>query len=478
MSSPDHRPNLLVIIADQWRGSALGCLGQDPVVTPNLDRLARSGRLLTEAVSSYPVCSPCRAMLLSGAYPWNNGVWLNTNSETAPLGVGLRAELECWSDLLSDEGYELGWVGKWHLDPPDEIDAQFAEGRRDGDGDGKVWDHWTPPHRRHGFSFWYAYGACDRHLTPHYWTSDAAQTAPTRIHEWSPKHEADIVSGFLKDAAAPSHDRRPFGLVWSINPPHQPFDEVPAEYRPLTDSLTNDELLVRPNVPDAIRHEAAVIARDYFAAIHGVDGQIGRVLATLEETGQRDNTLVIFTSDHGMQLGSHGLLYKNVPYEESMRVPMIWCWPRHIPPGLDDVLMGSVDFAPTLLSMLGIRKHPAHMVGHDLSTRMTGGNDTGPDATVYMRMAGPADPTEVRGLRTRRNKLVVSVSPDKPPTRHLWDRSDDPYELLDIADQRPAEASALLDKLTGLLVSQGDPVPTTTWTAPWPPGAIQQLGLG
>lgn len=453
--------NLLLIIADQWRGSALGCLGEDPVVTPNLDRLAAGGRLLTEAVSNYPVCSPCRAMLLSGAYPWVNGVWLNTNSETAPLGVGLRAGVRCWSDVLADEGYRLGWVGKWHLDPPDEVDARYAEGRRYEDG--KVWDHWTPPQRRHGFSYWYAYGACDRHLTPHYWTTDADQTSPTRVQDWSPHHEAGVVSEFLVDAAATYRDQgRPFGLVWSINPPHQPFDEVPPRYRAVTDDLTDDDLLVRPNVPDgSVRDEAAAVARDYFAAIHGVDEQIGRVLTALDEAGLRDSTLVVFTSDHGMQLGSQGLMYKNVPYEESMRVPMIWSWPGHVPPGRDDVLMGSLEFAPTLLSVLGVREHPDQMVGHDLAARLCAGagdaGDPGPEASVYLRLGGPSDPAEVRGLRTRDFTYVATrARPGEEPSERLWDRASDPYQLEECFESRPGQAAALRSQLRHLLDEAGD----------------------
>ncbi len=437
-------------------GPALGCLGEDPVVTPHLDALAASGRLLTEATSSYPVCSPCRAMLLSGAYPWVNGVWLNTNSQTAPLGVGLKADLRCWSDVLADEGYELGWVGKWHLDPPDEIDALYAEGRRDDDG--RVWDHWTPPERRHGFGYWYAYGACDRHLTPHYWTTTADQTQPVRVDEWSPRHEAQVVSDFLRRAAVSYADSgQPFGMVWSINPPHQPFDEVPDEYRAVTSGLSDAELLVRPNVPDGpVRAEAAAIARDYFAAIHGVDEQIGRVLAVLDELGLRKDTVVVFTSDHGMQLGSHGLMYKNVPYEESVRVPMIWSQPGRIVPGHDDVLMGSVELAPTLLGLLAAADRPGHMIGADLSGRLLGDDVPGPDETMYLRIAGPNDPTEVRGIRTRTATFVVERAGDAV-SRSLFDRATDPYELDDLADRRPDEVAVWSGRLRDLLSGLADP---------------------
>lgn len=455
MKGGNGRPNLLLIIADQWRAEALGFVGGDPVHTPNLDALAARSRVLVEATSTYPVCSPCRAMLLSGAYPWVNGVPLNTNSATGPLGVGLRRDIRCWSDVLADEGYALGWVGKWHLDPPDEVDAVVGEGVRD---DGKVWDGWTPPQGRHGFGFWYSYGACDQHLQPHYWTTDAPQTEPIRVDEWSPRHEAGIAIEFLDEAARA--EGVPFGLVWSINPPHQPFDEVPTEYLEHTRDLSADELLHRPNVPDepALREEAAQAARGYFAAIRGVDEQVGRVLDHLEASGLAADTIVIFTSDHGMQLGSHGLMYKNVPYEESMRVPMLISWPGTLRPGADAVLMGSAELAPTLLGLLGVADVPAHMVGVDLSAHLR--EEAGarqPTESLYLRCDGPVAAGDARGIRTATRKLAVTRH-ERGPMLQLWDREADPYERVEVSGGRPGEVRELTDRLRGLLTDLGDPV--------------------
>lgn len=452
------RPNLLLIIADQWRADALGFVaGGDPVHTPNLDALAARGRVLVEATSTYPVCSPCRAMLLSGTYPWVNGVPLNTNSLTGAMGVGLRRDIRCWSDVLADEGYQLGWIGKWHLDPPDEIDAVVGEGVRE---DGKVWDGWTPPEGRHGFGFWYSYGACDKHLEPHYWTAETPQTEPIRVQEWSPRHEAGVAIDFLDAAAAASRaDGVPFGLVWSINPPHQPFDEVPDEYFAFTRDLSADDLLVRPNVPadPALREEAAEAARGYFAAIRGVDEQVGRVLDHLEATGLAEDTIVIFTSDHGMQLGSHGLMYKNVPYDESMRVPMIISWPGTLRPGTDDVLMGSAELAPTLLGLLGVDDVPAHMVGVDLAAHLRDEPDAvTPTESLYLRIDGAGAPGDARGLRTAERKLAVTELAGHR-TVELWDREADRYERVEVAGERPDEVDALTDRLRTILTDLGDP---------------------
>ena len=116
--SRPSRPNLVFIMADQFRGDAMGCMGKEPVQTPNLDRLASEGILFTDAVSSYPVSSPARAMLMTGMYPAANGVTGNCNSQNTPYGVELSEEAVCWSDVLKEEGYRTAYIGKWHLDAP------------------------------------------------------------------------------------------------------------------------------------------------------------------------------------------------------------------------------------------------------------------------------------------------------------------------------------------------------------------------
>lgn len=186
---------------------------------------------------------------------------------------------------------------------------------------------------------------------------------------------------------------------------------MPAECLAHTRDLTADELLVRPNVPadPALREEAADAARGYFAAMRGVDEQVGRVLDHLDAAGLAEDTLVIFTSDHGMQLGSHSQLYKNVPYEESMRVPMLVSWPGTITPGTDEVLMGSAELAPTLLGLLGVQERPGHMVGVDLAAHLRDEPEAPqPTESLYLRVDGTVQRGDVRGIRTRTRKLAIT----------------------------------------------------------------------
>lgn len=421
---PHRRPHILVVMADQFRAAALGARGSDPVHTPHLDRLADEGLFVRQAVSSYPVCSPHRAMFLTGMRPAVNGVTLNVNSETAQDGVGLRDGLPTWASVLRDEGWRTGYIGKWHLEPPVADDERFGEGRRD---DGKVWDAWSPPERRFGFDYWYSYGAADRHLAPHYWTTDAGRHERVDVAQWSAEHEVDVAREFI---AAGSED--PFALMVSLNPPHQPFDQVPDRYRSAYAGLDERTLLNRPNVPHgtAVAAEAAAIARDYFAAVTGVDEQIGRLVDAMAALDDGRPTVILFTSDHGMQLGSHGLLYKNVAYEESMRLPLIVHAPGLVPPGESDSVIDSLDFAPTILGLAGVATRDPRIAGRDRPEVLRGHAPADPgDATLYLRHASRSDPTSARGLRTAEAKLIAAWHPAEGLSLEFFDLTTDPYEL-------------------------------------------------
>jgi len=183
-------PNLVLVYPDQMRGQAMGFLGEEPVVTPHLDRFATEGIVLTQAAANYPVCSPSRAMLMTGKYTHANRVLTNCHSRSAPYGVELQEADRCWSDVLSDAGYSLGYIGKWHLDAPYEPYVDCANNR----GELK-WNEWCPPHRRHGFQFWYAYGTYDYHTRPLYWHTMAGRHEFHYVDQWGPEHSIMWTSG-------------------------------------------------------------------------------------------------------------------------------------------------------------------------------------------------------------------------------------------------------------------------------------------
>ncbi|MCD4752134.1 MAG: sulfatase-like hydrolase/transferase [Anaerolineaceae bacterium] len=174
-----NKPNLIFVFPDEFRAQSLGFVGQDPVVTPNLDQFAKESKVLTNAVSNYPVCSPFRAMLMTGMYPYSNSVIGNEYSGVIQHDYELREEERCFTDILSDAGYNVGYLGKWHLDLPKEGDIPFTEGWRDVEvgEQPSFWDAYTQPGpRRHSIDFWHSYGGCGRKLDPHYWEGNAKIT--------------------------------------------------------------------------------------------------------------------------------------------------------------------------------------------------------------------------------------------------------------------------------------------------------------
>ena len=229
------QPNLLFIFPDQFRNAAIGINNQDPVKTPNLDKLAGEGMIVSNAISSYPLCSPFRGMLMTGLLPYHNNVLTNSNSQRYQYDNSWQKDDISFSDVLVENGYDAGYVGKLHLTSPPPIEGK----------DSVVWDAYTPKEFRHGFNFWYAYGTFDQHNTPHYWINDAKEDELTQINEWSAKHEADVIIDYLKN---PSEDTRskdkPFALFWSVNPPHPPYQYVPEEYLKAYKDKSLDELLV------------------------------------------------------------------------------------------------------------------------------------------------------------------------------------------------------------------------------------------
>ncbi len=438
-----EQPNLLFVIADQFRAMCLEP-GGDAVSTPFLDALASDGVSLTHAVSSYPVCSPHRAMMMSGQYPAANGVTHNVNSETATWGVGLRPDAPSWAAVLRDAGYATGYIGKWHLEAPVPADAIYGTGPLE---DGRYWDAYSPLDRRHGFDFWYSYGCCDEHLTPHYWTGHAERHERVDVQGWSAAHETDVALDFLHRAGtAPGGSGTapggaPFALTVSWNPPHQPFDQLPEGYDTSYAGLPASELLNRPNVDldSDVGREAAGIAALYYAAVSAIDVQVGRLLQALEELDLARNTLVIFTSDHGQQMGSHSLLYKNVPYEESMRIPFVMRGPEEFSAkAAATTVLSSVDIAPTLLGLLGVAHSiPAQMHGRNLAPLLCTGAGLAPDdgeAALYFYYPRNAEDEDLRGLRTRTTKFIAGFHPERGLTTALYNLVDDPFELDNISD--------------------------------------------
>lgn len=453
-----ERPNLVFVFADQMRGSAMGFLGEEPVLTPNLDRLARQAVVFTQAASNYPLCSPYRAMLMTGQYPHRNGVIGNCLSRTAPYGVELKADAKCWSDVLSESGYSLGYVGKWHLEAPHEPYVDCANNR------GKMaWNEWTPPNRRHGFTFWYAYNTYDFHMHPLYWDTAADRNGFHYVDQWGPAHEADLAIRFIRNETGQyRRPGKPFALVVSMNPPHTPYNAHPEKYLEPYAKMSNDDLCRRPNIPPAGTRWGDYYrsqVRHYYAMITGVDEQFGRIVEALDGAGLADNTLLVFTSDHGNCLGIHGHQTKNVPEEESMRIPLLIRFPGKLRPRKETLLISVPDMYPTLLGLMGLgEKVPPSVQGSNYAEPLLTGEGKRPTSQLYLWMPCEQPSLGRRGVRTERHTLVVDRMPGKDEQLLLYDNVADPFQLKNIAVGQPQLVDRLLyQELAEWLRKTGDP---------------------
>lgn len=432
LTKGSKKPNLVLVFPDQWRGQALGFLGEEKVKTPVLDQFAREAVYFSNAVSNYPVCSPFRAMLMSGQYPHTNTVVANCTSESAKINCQLPEHTRCWSDILKENGYSTGYIGKWHLDTPHEPWIPTSNNV----GEPK-WNEWCPPSRRHGFGFWHAYGTYDQHLRPMYWDTDATRDEFKYYDEWGPEHEANLAVEYISDKTgkfrAPG---KPFALVVSINPPHTGYNLVPQKYKDIYKNIPVEELATRPNIPAADtrwgKHYRDNI-KNYYACITGVDEQFGKILDALKNNGLEENTLVVFMSDHGDCLGIHDEVTKNNWYEESMRIPLLIRFPSKLKSHTDNIMLSVPDLYPTLLGLIGLKKAiPNEVEGTDYSKYLTTGKGMKPTSQWYMRVDNLEPEFGLRGVRNERYTFVADQKKNGKTEYYLFDREKDPYQMENI----------------------------------------------
>lgn len=443
-ASAAERPNILLLLPDQMRASALGCMGNPDVKTPHIDRLAADGILFRRTYANTPVCCPARATILTGMYPHRHGLVAND--------LRLRESETTLAEILAAEGYRTGFIGKWHLDG----------GPRD--------PGFVPPGlRRQGFDFWAAYECHHRHFTPVYFRGTPE---PILVPKFEPEASCDFAVEFLR--AQPRGT--PFFLTVQMGPPHDPYG-APEKYMRLYDpakltvpdnwspdstgrrppdipaALRRPDLPANPFVATGGRLEIAA----YYAAISAVDDQVGRLVETLREIGADDNTIILFTSDHGDMLGSHAMRGKRKPHEESAGIPGIMRWPARIPKGqVVDTLFSQVDMTPTLLGLCGLAI-PPRMQGSDLSRVALGQTTDGPDE-VFLQIFVPYGPDQIaegwRGVRTPR----YTYARHEHAPWLLFDNETDPWQLHNLIDD-PAHAELqkrLDERLAALMRQQED----------------------
>jgi len=444
-------PNLLFIFPDQFRLQALGIWQEpgyrqylrtvgDPVHTPALNRLARESLLLTQACSTSPICSPSRAMLMSGVYPSQNGVTTNCFQGRTQ---GLHDEIQCLTDVLAGAGYETAYIGKTHWErnrPLFDVHGNYV-GTATPPGGNYVnpYDTYISPGKgRHGNRFWFQ-DVKDQHYDPWSYSSAPALVGgkkdgePYRSKQFSPRLEADVLIGYLKNSAGQRNANKPFSIIWAPNPPHTPYfslkDCDEEVFRKYYKDVPIDKLLNRPNVDVAKavasgHDDPSKCAPIYFSLVSSIDQQVDCVLQALQETGEAENTIVVFTSDHGEMMGSHGLTAKSVIYDEAFLIPFMIRFPGQLKPRVDDTLLGRVDVMPTILGLMGLNNSiPASVRGIDFSRALLTGRFTNvakPRSAVFLMQD-----FHVRGVRTDRYTYQV----DDDGKTNLFDNTADPYQM-------------------------------------------------
>ena len=480
------KPNILFICTDQQRRCAMGfwqkdeyrqaLLGApDPVFTPSIDRLADEGIVVSEAYSSYPVCSPFRAMLFSSRYPEDNGVWQNCCPSRPDE---LRDDIPTFTDVLSDVGYSVGYVGKWHLENPRadfDVDGNYIaeladfKGERyyaDGSPDGAptCWDTLIPKARQRKIDYLYAYNTYDifryqdghdKRKLPRLFDKDYKRHSPP-AGVWSPDFETDVAIRFLNNESGERNGEKPFALFVNYNPPHSPYESrEDTDYQAYDSYYKNAEpenrLPRRENVTlDTPEFEER--ARVYFSHVSGIDKCVGRLLDALDKIGQRDNTIVVYTSDHGEMLGSHGLMSKNVPYEEATAIPFIIRYPDKLTPRIEPLFLGAVDMMPTILGLCDIAVFEGAQ-GEDYSKLLLTGDGNRPESVPFIQM-------KRKGVRTKKYMFAVTYkSEHELGETFLFDIENDPYQKNNLAlTDIPEDELLNLRKLLGYwLARSNDP---------------------
>jgi len=409
--------------------------------SPSLEALAAESTSFSNCISNYPVCSPYRGILMTGRWPQQTGIIDNA--------FPLKEEETTVAEVFERGGYRTGYVGKWHLD------AQGTAGKALKPAGAA----------RHGFSDWMAWYNTNPHFDRSY-TFDRKTGDKLTPPGYNASRMTDDAVGFIE-----RNRDAPWMLVVSWNPPHPPFRDAPPELMKKYDAQSSQ---LRPNTSEQIEH--AVTGPDdpvrknlagYNAHIEAIDAEMARLLKTLDETGQADNTIVIYTSDHGEMMGAQGRMGKRLPHEESCNVPLLVRDPRNKGKRMaSDVLISTIDIYPTLCGLAELPV-PEHCVGQNLSGAMRGETVESPETAFLMHIAkdnasgGRNHPAPIfRGVRTKRHTYAVG----EIGRWCLYDNQEDPYQQHNLADD-PSRAS-LMSELDGEVIrylqESGDSYPFQT----------------
>lgn len=400
-------PNVIFILADQWRGEAVGYAGNNDIITPNLDRLAEESIVFQNAVAVIPVCAPWRASFLTGQYPLTNGLFYNDKP--------LPTNAVTMGKIYKEAGYQTGYIGKWHLNGHTRGEDPFS-------GRNKP----VPKERRQGFDYWKVRETTHDYNNSYYFDENDEKQFWEGYDVFP---QTDSAISYVKN-----NKDNPFLLYLSYGPPHDPYFTAPKEYRDMYDAA---KIFLRTNVPEIYQDSARRVIAAYYAHCTAMDKAIGDLMDAVEAEGLADNTIFAFTSDHGDMLMSKGVLKKQRPWDESIMVPLLVRYPNKLGRQRRDVWdpINTPDLLPTFLGLSGL-DIPTSVQGIDFSPALLAGEELGNEAALitlpvpfheWQFMNGGR---EYRGVRTRKYTYVR----DLLGPWLLYDNEQDPYQLTNLVD--------------------------------------------
>lgn len=430
----ERKPNILFILTDQQSSWTISAYGAKGIFTPNIDRIAKEGALLSNYFTNSAVCTPSRGCIFTGMYPHSHGAFMND--------MEINRDCVTIADILKNNGYDTGYIGKWHLDgtasglhhtfsiigeDPEKSGIRMPQHNRE--------NNCIPPDRSMGFDdcrymFEVSHGkkVIEYDDGTYSISSNEIGDEDTYTTDWL----ANKADEFIR-----TDREKPFFLVLSIPDPHQPFT-VRAPYDKMfkAEDMEVPSTFYNPNKPawlekpstrvwtllsEGMTEENLKKAKaQYFGQVKCIDDNIGKLLKSLESIGKLDDTIVIFSTDHGEYMGEHGIMYKNQLYETAYRIPFLIRWPEKIKAGtVVNRFISTVDFQQTILGLIEIEPS---------------GNEQGRDASPFLLNSDIPWEDEVFIYSTRKHRAGI-FTPEyqlayvkENCDNLLFDRKNDPEQ--------------------------------------------------
>ena len=392
-----QKPNVVFVLTDQWRAQDLGFIGNEQVITPAIDELAKESVVFKNAISNIPVCTPARASLMTGKYPLSHGVFYNDKP--------LRPDEHCIAEVYKENGYQTAYIGKWHING-------HAPGQTHRYGRSQP----VPAARRQGFDYWKVHECTHNYNNSFYFDEN------NQKHKWD---GYDAIAQ-TKDAIEyiKANKDKPFVLFLSYGPPHAPYNSAPQQFKDLYKDM---DIKLRPNVPEKKAELAKEQIKGYYAHMSALDYCVAELQKELKSSGLDENTIFVFTSDHGDLLYSHNQIKKQQPYEESIAIPFILKYPTLLKGGQELTKVFSFpDIMPTLLGLSKL-PIPESVEGVDYTNQLLGKEELDIEGALitcpvpFHQWNYKKGGREYRGIRTERYTYAKRLHPESH--RHFYQAS-------------------------------------------------------